>query len=75
MNIDRLNQPSYIVEILVEGIFIEIRLDFVLNQAINFVYIVNIVRIDPDYGNNIEEIPPFVVEIRVGKYGLIDIVK
>lgn len=75
MNIDRFNQTSHIVEVLIESIFIEFCLDFLLNQAVNFVYVVNIIRINPDYSDNVEEISPLVVEVRVSKYGLIDVVK
>ena len=75
MNIDRFNQTSHIVEVLIESIFIEFCLDFLLNQTVNFVYVVNIIRINPDYCDDIEEISTLVVEFRVSKYGLIDVVK
>ena len=75
MNIDRFNQTSHIVEVLIESIFIEFCLDFLLNQAVNFVYVVNIIRINPDYSDNVEEISTLVVEVRVSKYCLIDVVK
>ena len=75
MNIDRFNQTSHIVEVLIESIFIEFCLDFLLNQTVYFVYVVNIIRINPDYSDNVEEISPLVVEVRVSKYGLIDVVK
>ena len=75
MDVDRLNQPGHIVEVLIKCILVELLLDFFLNQVVNFVDVVDIVRIDPDDGDDVEEIPPLVVVVGIGEDGLIDLVK
>lgn len=74
MQVQWFNQPSDIVKVLEErlrGTRSQLRDD----EVVDFIDIGNSIGVNPDNRNDVEEIPPFVVKLGIGKDSVIDALK